>query len=661
MLDKALSSLLLVSTLVFIVLVTALPVNNPDIWYHLKTGEYIVQEKTIPKKDFYSFTAAGREWIAQWWFYDVIVFFLQNRFGFNSLIYLKVAIGILIFFVLYKTLRFYQLPDAFILILLVFSAWIVGTAWVDRPHIFSYLFTVLLMWVLISYQFGKKRPLFLIPPLFLIWANMHASIPIALALVGFLIISEVWKNISTGKPLLVTGYWLLVTLLAGTITSLVNPNTYKTHLYVFKINPEFVSKNIVEWIPLSSFFADLHIRLFLFFGLLTLVSFFHTLLRPPKKKILRLSLFEILLIASLSYLSLSALRFTPVFVLIILPFMAKNLWYMTCSMWEGACGKWSGLKQHAIRYALRAKIGILFAILALCFFHEQRFKSSHLGVEVGLLPVEAAEFIDRVQPAPPMYHVFNWGGYLMWRLYPKYKVFIDGRLDMYVPDVYDEWLSVVLARENWKEIFEKYEINFCLISQEPEWNKLGQTLESDSDWVLIYWDNQSGIFIKNDPKNQELLEEYGMDSVTIYHLTTPFKPGREKEAEKEYLKFLELYSKSAPAHNKLGVLYFLTDRKEKAEEELQKAIELNPSYATAYFNLGLIIEEKGDYNGALGFYQKAKEYAPGFPDIYKKLGYIYSQKLNYQEEAVWHLKKYLNLNPNAPDRREVELEIQKNI
>ena len=659
MVDKALSLLLVISTLIFIILVTALPVNNPDIWYHLKTGEYIVKEKTIPKKDFFSFTAEGREWIAQWWLYDVIVYLLQNRFGFNSLIYLKVAIGILIFFILYKTLKLYQLPDAFALPLLVFSAWIVGTAWVDRPHIFSYLFTVLLMWILISYQFGKKRPLFLIPPLFLIWANMHASIPIALVLVLFLIASEVWEEIAgyqSESAKLTSHFPLLLSLLAGTIVSLINPNAYKTHLYVFKINPEFVSQNIVEWIPLSSFFADLHIRLFLFFGFLTLASFFFVLLKhskiqkSPNSKI---SLFEIILIASLSYLSLSALRFTPIFVLIILPFMAKNLWSMINNLWLMA-------KKRQSSCPLFIKFALVLAILALCFFHEKRFGGHHLGVEVGALPTVAAEFIDEVEPAPPMYHVFNWGGYLMWRLYPKYQVFIDGRLDMYVPDIYHEWLDVVLAKEGWEKILEKYKINFCLISNEPEWNRLGQTLESDPDWVLIYWDSQSGIFIKNDPKNQELLEKYGMNSVAIYHPTIPFKSGREKEAEKEYLKFLELYPKSAAVHNKLGVLYFLTNQKGKAETELQKAIELNPSYATAYFNLGLILEERGDYNKALGFYQKAKSSAPRFPVVYKKLGYIYSRKLNYQEEAVWHLKKYLKLNPNAPDKREVEMEIRKN-
>ena len=704
MLNKILSLSLLLSTLLFIILVTALPVNNPDIWYHLKTGEYILNHKTIPKKDFFSFTAAGREWIAQWWFYDIVVFFLQNRFGFNSLIYLKVAIGILIFVILYKTLKFYHLPNTFTLPLLVFTAWIVGTAWVDRPHLFSYLFTVFLMWILISYQFGKKRPLFLIPPLFLIWANMHASIPIALVLTGFLIVSEGWEKISKREltsnssfpsprrsasahlrgVLRLLPLDLVGILFLGTVASLINPNTYKTHLYVFKINPEFVSQNIVEWIPLSSFFDDFHIRLFLIFGLLTLASFFYVLLRPPKSKkfrSLKISLFEIVIVASLSYLSLSALRFTPVFVLIILPFMAKNLWLMTNDFRQRRTRLWRvwlmikkklsrqsslhrqnyGASASIINHqSLIIKFTLLLIILALSFFHERKFGGHHLGVELGPLPAAAVEFIDKVEPTPPMYHVFNWGGYLMWRLYPKYKVFIDGRLDMYVSDIYNEWLDVVLAKENWKEILKKYKINFCFISNEPEWNRLNQALESDPQWILIYWDNKAGIFLKNDLQNKEILEKYGMEATLFYHPTTPFKAGREKEAEEEYLKFSELYPENSAVHNKLGVLYFLTDQKEKAKEELRKAIDINPSYSTAHFNLGLVLEARGEYNEALGFYQKARNLSPAFPDTYKKLGYIYSQKLNYQEEAVWHLEKYLQLNPKAADRREVEAEIEKN-
>ena len=654
MLNRILSLLLFLSTLIFIILVTALPVNNPDIWYHLKVGEWIWENRAIPKKDFFSFTAEGREWIAQWWFYDVIVYFLQSHFGFQSLVYLKITIALLIFFFLLKTLRFYLLPNSFSLPLLVFSFLIISTAWVDRPHVFSYLFVVVLMWILISYQFGKKKTLLFIPPLFFLWANIHASIPLALILVIFLILSEIWKKIAEGKRELgkILPSDLILIFLLGAVASFINPNTYKTHLYVFKIDPQFVSSNIVEWIPLSNFFADWHIQLFLFFGFLSLFSFCFVLLRPPKEKTFQISLFELLITFSLFYLSFSALRFAPVFVLLILPFMAKNTFLVTNRVWLRMKKKWPPIRGYINSF-------LILVILTLCFLNERGIKGHHFGVEMSALPVEAAEFIDRNNPPPFMFHVFNWGGYLIWRLYPKYKVFIDGRLAMYVPDIYNEWLQVALARENWREILEKYKINFCLISNEPEWNRLGRALEEDPNWVLVYWDNMAGIFLKKEEKNRNLLERYGMEAVAFYHPTIPYKEGKEEEAEKEYLEFLQRYPQRSAVYNKLGVLYFLTNRKEKAKEYLQKALAINPFYATAYFNLGLVVEEEGDYNQAISLFQKARKYAPRFPEVYKKLGYIYSRKLKYKDEARFYFQKYLQLAGNPPDRRSIEAELEK--
>lgn len=642
--NQILSFLPLFSTLIFVALITAIPVNNPDIWYHLKIGEWIVKNRTIPKRDFFSFTAEGREWIAQWWLYDIFVFSLQSYFGFSALVVAKVLIALLLSLFLLLTLKLYQIPDLLSFFLLIFSFLIISTAWVDRPHLVSYLFVVILMWILLSYQLGKKRPLCLIPPLFCLWANIHASIPLALFLVLFLLLSEIGEKIQKRERKL--PWDLILTFSLGSLASLINPNTYKTHLYLFKINPGFVSSNIVEWIPLSNFLSDWHIRLFLVFGFLVIFSFCFSLLRPPKKKLFRVSLLEVFITLSLLYLSFSALRFAPVFVLLLFPFLAKNLWVL--------------IQRFSLSLSsFPMKILLILLILALGFLNEKENRGRHFGVEVGALPFTAAEFIAQVNLPGPMYHVFNWGGYLMWRLYPRYKVFIDGRLDMYVPDIYDEWLRVALAREGWRSVLDKYKINFCLISNEPEWNRLGRALEEDPDWILIYWDNLAGIFLKNESKNKVFLEKYGMEAVAFYHPTIPFREGREKEAEEEYLSFLKRYPKNSAVYNKLGVLYFLTKREEKAKDYFQKAINLNPFYATAYFNLGLIWEKEGDYNQALSLFHKAEEYAPNFSQVYKKLGFIYSRRLKYKDEARFYFRKYLQLEKNAMDRRLIEAEMEE--
>jgi hypothetical protein len=160
--NRLLSWSLIIITLLFWALAATQPVYNPDLWYHLKTGEYIWQTKTIPKKDIFSHTASGREWIAQWWLYDVIVYQVQSRLGFNGLVALKIINALLIAIVLLITMRRFKVPLALTSVLLAWGMLIVANAWVDRPHLFSYLYIVLLIDILIAYRCGSRLPLWIV-------------------------------------------------------------------------------------------------------------------------------------------------------------------------------------------------------------------------------------------------------------------------------------------------------------------------------------------------------------------------------------------------------------------------------------------------------------------------------------------------------------------
>ncbi len=330
MFKSALTLLLIVLTLVFWGVIATKAVGNADLWFHLKTGEYIVENKTVPHQDIFSFSAQGRDWIAQWWLYDVIIHQVRVRFGFNGLIGLKIINALLIGAVLLRSFRRFHVPTWISSILTVLGLLSISNAWVDRPHLFSYFYIVLLIDLLLSYKEGNKKSLIWIPPLMLVWANTHASIPLGFVLMGFMIATVIWERLSQGATLPESlPRYLIGTTIVSVLISLINPNTYRTHLYVFKIDPEFVSNHIVEWIPLGAFLDSYHIQLFLVFALISLISFIFVLRNASSlKRQVRPDLFEILIYLSLIYLAVSALRFAPVFVLMLLPFTAKNLYAM---------------------------------------------------------------------------------------------------------------------------------------------------------------------------------------------------------------------------------------------------------------------------------------------------------------------------------------------
>src|SRR3569832_1875088 len=73
---------------VFAFLLASRPLSDGDFWWHLKTGEYIVKNLTIPRIDFYSFTVPGKHWVAHEWLSEVIFYLVYTRAGFNTLIFI---------------------------------------------------------------------------------------------------------------------------------------------------------------------------------------------------------------------------------------------------------------------------------------------------------------------------------------------------------------------------------------------------------------------------------------------------------------------------------------------------------------------------------------------------------------------------------------------
>lgn len=649
MTNRLLSWSLLIVTFLFWALAAAQPVYNPDLWYHLKTGEYICQTKTIPKKDLFSHTAFGREWVAQWWLYDVIVYQVQSHLGFNGLVFLKIVNALLILIVLLITMRRFRVPLTLASLLLTWGMLIVANAWVDRPHLFSYLYIVILIDILIAYRLGNHSSLWIIPLLTLIWSNTHASIPLALVFLVFAIFSEMWLKLSRGAtPLASLPKALIFTLILAFISSLINPNHLRTHLYVFKINPEFVANNIVEWIPLSAFFEDYHIKLFLVFGLLSLVSFFAA---TKKARFLHHSLrptpFEILIYLALIYLAFSALRFAPVFVLILLPFTAKNI----LAVFSLVKRKW---RLPRLIPKIQPVILSLTVILITMAIFEFKLEGSGLGVSFARYPAKALNFLLKEKPPPELYHPFNWGGFLIWAAYPHYRVFIDGRLDMYVPDVYQAWLDVIRGKDNWAEILDQFKVNTVLLPSTGEGIKLGNKIEQSNNWVLVYWDDQLGIFVKDIPENASWIEKFGLRAILVYDSTRPYREGMAKQASREFRRLIRTCPDCTSSLNKLGVLYLWENQPILAKKYFREAIRVDNSYSAAIYNYGYVIETEGRFDEAMALYRAAIKANPFFPDAYRNLGILLVQRLHYNEEALPSLEKYLELRPEAPDRTLIE-------
>ncbi|MFW6143682.1 MAG: tetratricopeptide repeat protein [Patescibacteria group bacterium] len=628
-------------TLIFVALVAIQAVNNADIWFHLRIGERIVNTKTFPKTDFLSHTAKGREWIIHSWGYGVLAYLIQQNLGLQALCILRAAIGVLMAAVILKTAQLKDSTPLAAAFTTCFTFYVISIAWIDRPHLLGSLFITVLMLILAKYQQGKKKPLYLIPPLLILWANTHASVPLAPILIIMLYLSNMLElMLKKNSPLPNEGKGLITIVGISILTALINPYHIHIYKYFFKIN-SIVTENIFEWLPLTQFFADPYVIAFLFFlGLHYLTLLIVRFIEPEK-----ISYFEIALTLSLSYLAFSALRHMVIFSIIMAPYLAKNITVIGNNYLTAKTVKRVGFL-----------LGCLLLILAM-FVPGQKIIAGKWGLPKILLPVEAANFVKETNPQGNMYNHFNWGGYFLWKLYPR-KTFVDGRLDMFVPDIYKEWLRVASNKPDWKQILEKYQVNWIIFPSEGIWEGLRNELEKENGkWCLVFYDDYAAVIVREEP-NKELCSQYQYTAATPFNPHMPAKTENLPQAIQEYKRAIQNSQKNATAHNKLGSLYLLQGTETEAEIHFKQAIETNPTYATPYYNLGRLYQ-KEQTKKALEFFEQAISHNKKIAPAYRAAAILYGRRLGNKKKAIENLKKYIKYTKEPKEKEWAEQEIYR--
>jgi len=109
-------------------------------------------------------------------------------------------------------------------------------------------------------------------------------------------------------------------------------------------------------------------------------------------------------------------------------------------------------------------------------------------------PVDAVEFLKKEHISGNMFNDDEFGDYIIYSAYPQYKVFIDGRADIYGNEKIQDYLNVANIRPGWEKVIEKYNIDWIIFNAD---SPLSQYLNLKKDWKLIYTDNVANIYIKS--------------------------------------------------------------------------------------------------------------------------------------------------------------------
>lgn len=454
------------------------PPIDPDIWWHLRVGQWIVEHGRVPYVDVFSSYGAGKPWIAYSWLFDVLVFFLHRQFGLLGIVAFNVAMALAIAVALYLSVRQVSLP-------ILAEVALVGTAiiamapiYTPRPWAFTILFFILeLNCIFAALRHGQARPLYYLAPLFVLWANLHIQFVYGLAVFGLYILELLLARIKIiGSPIPSNRAQphlrnVLLAFSACIVATLITPYNFNLYKPVFEyVVFTGVFQIVTEFFPLSFQSAPDWLV-----GLLLLASAF--VLGWQR----RLLIFPTALLLLSAFLGIRARRdvWFPV-VSAVLIITQLQIFFPIVERY-----RWNWLN--------RVMVGVGLCVAIFFIAHQREISTTKLQqLMKETYPVDALTFIKEKRYAGPLYNHFNWGGYLIWAL-PEIPVSIDGRTNLHgdarISRSVNTWLG-----KGWESDPELAQSR--LVISHPK-HVLASLLRADERFRLVYEDNTALVFVAN--------------------------------------------------------------------------------------------------------------------------------------------------------------------
>lgn len=476
--------------------------GDGDTGWHLRTGEWILAHGQVPNRDIFSFTRAGQPWFAWEWLWDVIFGWLHLHAGLAAVLVGSSLVLALTFALLFR-LALWKYGNAPVALAVTLAAAAGSTGhWLARPHLFTMLFTVVFYTVLERSRrdpAGGARLLWILPPLTVLWTNLHGGFFVGVLLVAAYAAGDfgvVLREAGTAERSAAfrRGRRYLLTAAACGAMTLLNPYGYKLHAHILSyLANDFYRGNILEFQPLN--FQTPQTRYFEILLFLGAAAAFEDLrrwrLRWP------------LLFAIWAHLSLYSARNVEIFVLLATPPAAGILRRILCGVPLARCTPWLKRALNDVRelteewsnfdrvprWHLASVAAVL--LLAATLYAPQAPPSYRAEFDSRSFPAAAAGVLEKTGLYSGVFTVDLWGGYLIYRQYPRVRVFMDGRSDFYGAEFAKKYIEAMGVQSGWERYLGRYGVDTVLL---PPDAPLAGALKQSSAWRLVYDDGVALIF-----------------------------------------------------------------------------------------------------------------------------------------------------------------------
>jgi hypothetical protein len=469
---------------------------DADLWWHLKTGQFVLSQHRLPVPDPFAWTTylgkplyAGEELtryfnLTHEWLAQVVLDLTYETGGLVALTFLR-ATALSLFcalagwMVYRRTLSFYRALCAALAVGIVMHAFPE-----DRPQYFTYVFLALTINILDS-----RRRLWLLPPLFLIWANCHGGFFLGWVAVGIYCAEDLYlRLVGMGRPSepVDASRWLWVAGLSAILASWLNPNGFHVIEVLRNYENSPLQQQIIEWYRPNPW--ELSPFTILLYGGFLVLLFNRRRARPA----------DWLLLAAFGSAGLIAWRNVVFAAWVGAVLIALYL------PWPSAPKRRLVLMEFGLAGLLTAATGILIAQGSVPWSRDS----------IRTPAASAAGFLQQHHIQGRLFNTYAEGGYLMWRLWPQLQVFADGRA--LNESVAQDTQRIIMGADNtggrsFDELLNAYGADIIVMNCVEPLSGRAYLLPAaladpqQTEWKLVYHDPHELIYLKRPPPDVQPL------------------------------------------------------------------------------------------------------------------------------------------------------------
>ena len=619
-----------------------------DTGFHIRTGEWIVQNRAIPAVNYFSLTEPGHAWHLHHWGASVIIYAVYTLGGIMGLIIFKALLVTALFAVLLHTARKEARGSEFwMFLILTMAVLITRQRFFVRPHLFSALALAILFAFLRDRNVRSGFQFIRIGLLFAVWSNLHAGVIYGFVLTGTFALARwimwTWQHIRNqpgrAAPWRSSAYFFLGIGISVLTTALINPSGPSVLLLPLKysLHP-FFHNLIIEFLPATGRI------LYILAGSVILIL----VLEITGRKKTDPALLATALV--FGYLAFRSVRSVLMYTVVTAPYLASlmNRAFRIPDRWKGIPVSWSCIP--------------LWLAIVLFFY----LPGTRYPMTAGLIhhhyPMPVYDFMNQKVPAQRLYNDMFFGGSLLWHLYPKFRPFADGRIEAYSDSFWQHiYVPLETGRVSFDSLFQQYGITAALLHQAHGGAErtLIQAIRENPEWHLVAFDEYTRLFLKETPDNHPLIK------TGAFHILRPddwlFSNVNMENADRalaEAVRSARFSADSAFSKAAQARCYFLKGRYDRAADLYESLIHSSYRWDLWWLNRGISLFQAGRMDEAEDVFQKmaAGNIIPG--EAWYYLHRLAARRGRLTESSEY-LDRALNIQPDNQKYREARRHLDR--